>query len=739
MKRPLSKRLRSKAFPLALIVLTISWYPSYHTPAQEGGTETTPGQFFTIDEPISFDRVEELKASTQPLVDRFNKPGQGDRGRPTLVFHIKSGDNRPGQTSYGVAYELSELIARKLSGAKMTVAYVSEPLSGYAVLVALACDEIVMGPDATLGPILPEGERPRNAVKEYVRDLARLKGREPELFLGMLEPNADLRLVRVDDRSIHHVFSDNLAEFKKTHIVVSDEPAWQGARAGVLTAEESRRQGLAKMIAENRSQIANAYHLASKAAVDDPTIGDDVKPLWIRIDGRVDSTKEAYLRRRIIQASQEGLNLLIFQINSEGGEESAADNVADLIDGVKNMKTVAYIDDRALGMSCLIPLACDEIVFRLDSKLGNLQHTIPSSGNPRLLDQDQIKLFADKAARLARNNHHPEAVARMMVDPVAELVQAKDNQTGAVMFILASEMDLQPGRYTVLDRIRDRQGERLLTLDDKDALAYGMTQNIVKDDGEFKAIFNLKNKSIRVDTPTWVDTIVTTLNTTWMRTLLLFIGMLMLILEIKVPGVGLPAIISALSFLLFFWSSYMNKTADELEIILFVVGLVCLGLELFVFPGVGVFGMSGVLLILVSVVMASHTFVWPTQDSEYRQMGGTLLQITLVLLGVMAGAVIIGRYFPSIPLFNRMVLKPEPYTPDEVDADPTAKPAATGDAHYHYLIGETGRTTTVLRPSGKARIGDQLIDVTADGFFIERDTLVEVVDVQGSRVIVKRV
>ena len=90
-------------------------------------------------------------------------------------------------------------------------------------------------------------------------------------------------------------------------------------------------------------------------------------------------------------------------------------------------------------------------------------------------------------------------------------------------------------------------------------------------------------------------------------------------------------------------------------------------------------------------------------------------------------------------MFNRMVLKPEPYIPDEVDADPTAKPAATGDAHYHYLIGETGRTTTVLRPSGKARIGDQLIDVTADGFFIERDTLVEVVDVQGSRVIVKRV
>ena len=55
-----------------------------------------------------------------------------------------------------------------------------------------------------------------------------------------------------------------------------------------------------------------------------------------------------------------------------------------------------------------------------------------------------------------------------------------------------------------------------------------------------------------------------------------------------------------------------------------------------------------------------------------------------------------------------------------------------------FLVGETGRTTTVLRPTGKARFGDLLIDVTADGFFIEPDSLVEVVDVQGSRVIVKR-
>ena len=205
------------------------------------------------------------------------------------------------------------------------------------------------------------------------------------------------------------------------------------------------------------------------------------------------------------------------------------------------------------------------------------------------------------------------------------------------------------------------------------------------------------------------------------------------------PGVGLPAITSALAFLLFFWSRYLSGTADQLEILLFLVGLICLGLELFVFPGFGVFGLSGFLLILVSIVMASHTFIWPTQDYEYRQMAGTLLQILAVMAGVGGTATLIGRYIPSLPVFNRMVLKAELYTGDD-SIDPLDKPQATeGYESYAFLMGETGRTTTVLKPSGKARFGSLLVDVRADGYYIDRDALIEVVDVQGLRVIVKPV
>ena len=128
--------------------------------------------------------------------------------------------------------------------------------------------------------------------------------------------------------------------------------------------------------------------------------------------------------------------------------------------------------------------------------------------------------------------------------------------------------------------------------------------------------------------------------------LLLFVAVFMLVIELKLPGIGLPAIISALAFLLFFWSHYLSGTADQLEIILFLIGLVCLAMELFVFPGFGIFGMSGILLMLCSIVLASHTFVWPTQDYEYRELGVTLLQLTGVLVAVGVGRGGPGAVFP---------------------------------------------------------------------------------------------
>jgi membrane-bound serine protease (ClpP class) len=733
MIRPSGSRrwLLVRGFLLAGWALALVGRVNAQPPAQ--APESNPGQFFTVTEPITHETLENVQASTRQLVDRTAGVAHGKE--PVLVFEFRPGEAAPGGSAFGASYDLASYIMRNLGGAKMTVAYVPEPLKGYAVLAALACDEIVMGSDASLGPITPEGETPRRDIRDNLKLLAIAKQRDPDLLLGMLDRSADLRSILTADKQIHYVLAENLTEFKKSHQVIQDHPAWEGGLRGVLTAKRAREEGFSKLTADNPAEVANVYHLAGRATSDDPTLGQVLRPVWIQIQGPLDTVKKSYLIRRIEQARQERVNLVFFQLNSEGGLDSAADAIADTIAGIKDMKTVAYIDDRAVGVASLVALACRDIVFAKGGEMGDVRQIVTGrNGRVAPLTDAQVEALAKRAVHLAEQKGHPKAVARAMVDPAAEVVEATDTKTGAVCFVLQSEVQADPARY-VNTRVRKSPGE-VLTVTAEEAVSYGLGQ-VAAEKNDFLALYGLRGKSIRIDGPTWVDSLVTILTDPFVSWILLFVGLFMLVLELKLPGIGLPAITSALAFLLFFWSHYLSGTADQLEIILFLVGLVCLALELFVFPGFGVFGMSGILLILTSIVMASHTFVWPTQEYEYRELGYTLLQVTVAMAAVAGGAVILARYFPSLPLFNRLVLKPEPWTGTGLE-DGLAKPPIEAYDSLAFLVGETGRTTTVLRPTGKARFGDLLVDVTADGFFIEPDSLVEVVEVQGARVIVKR-
>jgi membrane-bound serine protease (ClpP class) len=696
--------------------------------------EKVPGQLFTITEPITNETIQNLRAATRQLVDR--KAADAEAKSPILVFQFLPGETAPGSSEFGTSFDLANLISKEMGGARMTVAYVPQPLKGYAVLPAVACTEIVMGSGASLGPITPEDQQFDPAFREPVRFLALRKTRDPDLLLGMLDRDADLRRVRTADKAIHYVMADRLVEFKKDHQVEEDQPAWEGGQRGVLTAKRARDEGFCKAFAENTADVSMTYHIGGQSSVDDPTLGQPIRPIWIRIHGPIDPVKVGYLSRRIEQARKEKINLIFFQIDSPGGLDSSADTIADQIASIKDMKTVAYVDDRALGVAALLPLACRDIVMRKTARMGDVSQVITGRSN-RLegLSEAQVQVLTRKASFLAKKRGHPEAVARAMVDPAAEIVEVQDRDTGGARLMLREEAEADRARFQGPQTRKDPGQPLTLTADE--AAAFGMGE-VVGNEEDLKAIYGLRGQLIRVDAPGWVDSLVTVLTDPYVSWLLLFVGLFMLVIELKLPGIGLPAITSALAFLLFFWSHYLSGTADQLEIILFLVGIICLALELFVFPGFGVFGMSGILLMLCSIVMASHTFVWPTQEYEYREMGYTLVQLTLAMVAVAGGAVALARYFPSIPLLNRLILKPEPWIAEEA-TDPTLKPPLEGYDSLAFLVGETGRTTSPLRPTGKARFGNMLIDVTADGFYVENDSLVEVIDVQGTRVTVKKV
>lgn len=715
---------RLLALALALVAIGSRGDARGQAPA---APDTVPGERFLIEEPITSEGFARIKAASKALIARNASQGKD----PILIFEFRPGKVSPGGSEFGPSYDLANLISRDLAGGR-TVAYVPEPLRGYAVLPALACGEIVMGTRASLGPITPEGAAVRGEFREVVKNLAVHTGRDPGLFLGLLDPEADLRAVRTADKQIHYVLADGVEEFARTHQVVENNSAWAGSQRGVLLAARARGEGFTKLLSDDIADVFNTYRL-SGSLVSDPSLLAEPKAVWIKIEGRIDALKERFVAQRIQKARTEGINLIFFEINSDGGLDLPASGIAQLIADLKEIRTVAFVDDRALGVAALIPMACDDIILRKGAKIGDVTRILAGGRDVSKITPEQATTLAIRARGLCQAKLHPPAIAEAMIEPNLVVVSAKDSNTGASGFYTQAQVDAEPGRY--VDVVRVKEPGQVLTITADDAVTYGFGR-VVSGEEDLKGLYHLQGKPIRVDGPTWVDGLVQTLNDPFVSFVLLFVGIFMLILEIKMPGVGLPAITAVLAFLLFFWSRFLSGTADQLEIILFVVGLICLGLELFVFPGFGVFGVTGVLLILVSIVMASHTFVWPTQEYEYRQMLSTLFQVTGVLVSVGVGVAVVGRFLPSIPLFNKMILKPEPW--DGVDPDdPTAKPTGDEYASLSFLMGETGRTTSVLRPTGKARFGEMLVDVTADGFYIEPDTLVEVVDVQGARVVVR--
>ncbi len=202
----------------------------------------------------------------------------------------------------GACWDLASLISRDLAGAKLTVAHVPRPLRGYAVLPVMACTEIVMGASASLGPITPEGAPFDAAFRQPVRILAARKTRDPDLLEGMIDRDADLRLVRTADKTVHYVMAPNMNEFRKSHQVIDEQPAWEGGQRGVLTAKRARDEGFCKRTAETPAELASMYQLTSESSLDDPILGQVARPIIIKLEGPLDSVTVASVARSLEQA-----------------------------------------------------------------------------------------------------------------------------------------------------------------------------------------------------------------------------------------------------------------------------------------------------------------------------------------------------------------------------------------------------------------------------------------------------
>jgi membrane-bound serine protease (ClpP class) len=169
---------------------------------------------------------------------------------------------------------------------------------------------------------------------------------------------------------------------------------------------------------------------------------------------------------------------------------------------------------------------------------------------------------------------------------------------------------------------------------------------------------------------------------------------------------------------------------------LFVLGLGCLALEIFVVPGFGVFGVSGILLVLVSLVMAGHSWQFDLA-SNLEELTWQTGQVLMAFGIVFALAIAIARFLPSMPGFDSMVLGPPGTSLDEPRLRVETVPSGTSSGAIE--LGDKGVSLTMLRPAGKAKFANHVVDVVSEGPFISADAELEVVARSGNRIVVRQV
>ena len=302
-----------------------------------------------------------------------------------------------------------------------------------------------------------------------------------------------------------------------------------------------------------------------------------------------------------------------------------------------------------------------------------------------------------------------------------------------------SELDIHAanGEWIKGAQLRETNGELLFTSNGIRANELKISESPVSDFEELKSRIGVPPgmKLVPIE-KTWVDRLVFSLNHPAMVMLMIVLGVALIYVELHFMT-GILGILSVLCFALFFWSSFMGGTAGWLEVVLFVLGIGCLGLEIFVIPGFGVFGVSGILLVLASLVMAGHSWSYDftTNLEELTWQTG---QVILSLGIVVAFGVTFAKFLPSLPGFDSMVLGPPGVNTDEPRLRLETFPSTTGFADA-ISVGDSGISITMLRPSGKARFEHQILDVISEGPFIAADANLEVIAVTGNRIVVREV
>ncbi len=461
----------------------------------------------------------------------------------------------------------------------------------------------------------------------------------------------------------------------------------------------------------------------------------------IEVEGTIDPLLDSFLKRQIDRAVADGAKMIIFEIQSPGGllwhSRDLAYTIADLED--QEVRTVAFIRGEALSGATIIALGCDEIYMTRHATIGDAGPIETSEGGQFERAPEKILSFLrETMTTLADRKHRPSALAVAMADKDVAVYEVTNKNTGDTWFMSDEQIHAAGDEWVRGRMVPETAENNLLTVNGVRAHELKLAERPVADFDELKERLGVPpDITPRKVARTWIDDTVFLLNTNVVTGLLFFLGIVLIYLELHFMS-GVLGILSALCFAIFFWSKFLGGTAGWLEVMLFTLGLACLALEIFVIPGFGVFGITGGLLVFAALVMASQTFGNLEPNRDFSEATKTMATLSTSIIAVIVMAMALSRYLPSIPILNQMILTPPGMNTVTSPDEPRLHPDLAGE-HPNRFVGRSGTALTVLRPAGKAQIGHEMVDVVSDGPFIPQGSQIEVLAVNGNRIVVREV
>jgi len=419
------------------------------------------------------------------------------------------------------------------------------------------------------------------------------------------------------------------------------------------------------------------------------------------------------VRRGVKEAIAAGADALILDMDTNGGYADATLEIIDILDRFPGKK-ITYVNKKAYSAGAFIAVATEQIYMAPESVIGAAAPIFIGPGGsgpqqvPSTLEAKIISALSARIRAYAQKYGHNPRVIEAMIDKNKELK-------------IDGKVICAKGEILTLT---NQEAEQRYGNPPKPLLSLGTVKSL---DALLERLGYANAKKVYVQ-PTGAEKLaqwLTSLSWLW-----LIIGIAGIYIEMKTPGFGVPGTIGIIAFILYFAGSYIAGFAGLEWALVFLAGLILIALEIFVWPGVMVLLLSGGLLCLLGLVMAlvdryPHMPLLPTLD----QLERPLETLSIAILGAGLTIYILSRLLPKTPVYTIIVQQGASATESVQQIE----------SWKQTHLGQVGVAVSPLRPSGKARFGNELLDVTTEGEFIPSGARVRIIGFSGKTAIVEEV